>query len=266
MDNRNDRLGDDARDLRDDASTARRDIADAAAEAANRGMNPLASEANGIPGATGAGEAGGLIGLSPAIGGDRASEGDRMSERTRLHDEPSAGDLVGEGVGGVSGTVAGAAIGSLGGPIGTLIGGIAGAVSGWWAGRAVSEAAAYYTDTHDADYRSHYESTPGRPADRSYDDVRPAYQLGHLAAHNPDYANKRFEEVEGDLKRGWSASASKAHGEWDRVRGYAHEAYSRGTSRLRESATPRSGAAPDNARDRVAGRDTDLDTKDATGY
>lgn len=218
MDTTNDRLGDDARDLRDD-STTRSD-----------------------------------------------SERGRMTGTGPQHDEPSAGDLVGEGVGGVSGTLAGAALGSLGGPIGTVIGGIAGAISGWWAGRAVSEAAASYTDEHDTDYRSHYESTPDRLADRSFDDVRPAYQLGHVAAHNPDYANKKFEDVESDLKRGWNAGASKAHGEWDRIRGYAHEAYSRGTSRLSASRTERPAGAPDSARDRIAGADSGLPTDDATGY
>ena len=77
--------------------------------------------------------------------------------------EPSAGDVVGEGVGGVSGTLTGAALGSIGGPIGTIIGGIAGAAGGWWTGRSISEAAAHYTnDEHE--YRSHWDSYDNRPA------------------------------------------------------------------------------------------------------
>ena len=94
-------------------------------------------------------------------------------------DNPSVADQVGEGVGGIGGMVAGATIGTVAGPIGTLIGGIAGAVGGWWTGRAVSEAASALTNDDDAYYRSHYESSANRFADRGYEHARPAYQLGH---------------------------------------------------------------------------------------
>lgn len=144
------------------------------------------------------------------------------------HDNtPSVGDEVGEAAGGISGVVTGAAIGSLGGPVGTIIGGIAGAVGGWWAGRAVSEAAKSYTNDDDSFYRSHYEGSDSRLADRSYDDVSPAYQLGHLAGHNPEYSGRAFDTVEPDLRRGWDSNATKAHGEWDHVKGYARDAYNR---------------------------------------
>ncbi len=145
------------------------------------------------------------------------------------HDHnPSVGDEIGEAAGGISGVLTGAAIGSVGGPIGTIIGGIAGAVGGWWAGRTVSEAASRMTHTDDEHYQNHY--TTAGTADRSYDDVRPAYQLGHLAGQNPDYANRSFDEVEGDLRNGWSSDLSKKHGEWDSVRNYARDAYTRGRS------------------------------------
>jgi len=155
---------------------------------------------------------------------------DNVNRNPILHhdDNPSVGDEIGEGVGGLSGALAGAAIGSVGGPIGTIIGGIAGAVSGWWAGRAVSEAASRFTHDDDAAYRTHYEGSSSRLADRSYDDVRPAYQLGHLAGHNPDYTGRSFDEVEGDLRRGWTDDVSSRYGSWDSVRGYARDAYDRG--------------------------------------
>ena len=108
-------------------------------------------------------------------------------ERGLLHqDKAGAGEEVGEAVGGVSGVVAGAAIGSAGGPIGTIIGGIAGAVGGWWAGRAVADATHKFTADDDTFYRERFEHRPDRLADRSYDDVRPAYQLGR----------KKFEKQE----------------------------------------------------------------------
>lgn len=158
-------------------------------------------------------------------------------------DDPSVGDEVGEAVGGISGVLAGAAIGSVGGPIGTIIGGIAGAVSGWWAGRAVSEAASRFTHDDDAAYRTHYESSANRLADRGYDDVRPAYQLGHLAGANPDYRGRSFDEIEGDLRRGWTDDVSTRYGSWDSVRGYARDAYERGRTNAGLGAATATGAA-----------------------
>jgi len=144
------------------------------------------------------------------------------------HEGPStARDKVGEGVGGAGGVLAGAAIGSFAGPIGTVIGGIAGAVGGWWAGREIAEATRNYTDADDAFYRNHYESSDRRLADRSFDEVRPAYQLGHIAGQNPGYNGRPFEAAEPDLRRGWDSATSEAHGSWDQVRGYARDAYTR---------------------------------------
>jgi hypothetical protein len=156
-------------------------------------------------------------------------------------DSRRVGDQIGEAAGGVSGVVVGAAIGSVGGPIGLVIGGLAGAIGGWWAGRAVAEAAQEYTLGDDAVYRNHYENSPISHADRSYESVRPAYRLGHLAAHNPDYRGRPFEEIEADLKQGWDRAAKDTHGEWESVRGYAIDGYTRSTSiidrqRLREEA------------------------------
>lgn len=187
-------------------------------------------------------------------------------EALRLrHDEPATkGDVVGEGIGGASGLAAGAALGSLGGPIGTVIGAIAGAATGWWTGRAVSEAASSFTEDEDH-YRRHFASSRGAtegpsvpqladtatmpaarrgatsadvrgddPADlddRDYDRARPAYQLGHLAGLNPDYRDRDFEDVEGELRAGWSDDVSARHGRWEDVRHYARDAYDHGRER-----------------------------------
>ncbi len=126
---------------------------------------------------------------------------DGRLERTKdaalgRHDShPSHVDEAGEGVGGIGGVLTGAAIGSAGGPLGTIIGGIAGAVGGWWAGRAVVEAASHLSKEDDEYYRDHYDQSPARLADRSYEDVRPAYHIGQLAAHNPEYKGKDWSDV-----------------------------------------------------------------------
>ena len=191
------------------------------------------------------------------------------------HDShPSHVDEAGEAAGGIGGVLAGAAIGSVAGPVGTLIGGIAGAMGGWWSGRAVTEAASKLTDADDAHYRRAYEASPSRLADRSYEDVRPAYHLGHIAAQNPDYAHKDWKDVQSDLQRGWTADQSKKYGDWSTVSGFASEGYTRGRSSFATAAGATAGAAStagnkaanavDDLKDRVDGNPASKPGPDAT--
>lgn len=176
------------------------------------------------------------VGEDPTIMGNDVPREPNVDDRdvtarpVRDDDNPTTADYVGEAAGGVSGGLAGAAIGSIAGPVGTLVGGLAGVIGGWWAGRSIAEAAKDYGDADDRHYRTHYEGS--RAAGRSYDDVRPVYQLGHLASRNPDYRGRDFDTVEPDLKRGWTDDVSKRHGDWASVRGYAREAYTHGSSTL----------------------------------
>ncbi|HUQ83992.1 MAG TPA: hypothetical protein VM076_22775 [Gemmatimonadaceae bacterium] len=187
------------------------------------------------------------VGEDPTIIGNdaprSASSDDRdVTAKPVRGDNPTTADYVGEATGGVSGGLAGAAIGSIGGPVGTLIGGLAGVIGGWWAGRSIAEAAKDYGDADDSHYRTHYEGS-SRLADRSYDDVRPAYQLGHIASRNPDYQGRDFDTVESDLRRGWSDDVGARHGDWSSVRDYAREGYSRGSSSMSGSGDRSSHAA-----------------------
>lgn len=152
------------------------------------------------------------------------------------HDShPSLGDELGEATGGISGVLVGAGIGSAAGPVGTLLGGIAGAIGGWWAGRAVAEAAGALTREDDEYFRAHYDAQPNRAADRAYDDVRPAYYLGHIASRNPNFARQEFTDFEPELAQGWTPQSDR-HGSWQAVRSYAEEGFERGRSTLDESA------------------------------
>ena len=188
---------------------------------------------------------------------DRMDSTDGKVERAKdaalgSHDShPSHVDEAGEAAGGISGVLAGAAIGSVAGPVGTLIGGIAGAVGGWWSGRAVTEAASKLTTDDDSYYKKSYEGSSNRMADRSYEDVRPAYHLGHVAAHNPDYANKNWSDVQQDLSKGWTADHAKQFGEWNAVSGYASEGFARSRSTLGGAAKGAENAAA-NTMDRAA--------------
>ena len=182
--------------------------------------------------------------------------GDGRLERAKdkalgKHDpNPGVADHVGEAAGGISGVVAGAAVGSAVGPVGTIIGGIVGAMGGWWSGRAVAEAATAISKDDDAFYRSRYEASSGRIKGRSYDDVKPAYYLGHLASRNPDYRDSSFEDVESDLRRGWTAD--NKYGAWDDVRGFAREGFTRGRSTVGKVAGVIADRA-DDLKDRVDG-------------
>src|SRR4029078_5788829 len=76
-------------------------------------------------------------------------------------------------------------------------------------------------------YRDKYESSPSRIADRSFDAVRPAYQVGHLAGRNPDYKEREWDAVEPDLQRGWTDEVRQKHGEWDAARPFARDGFAR---------------------------------------
>ena len=173
------------------------------------------------------------VGVSDSIDGriERAKD----AALGKHDDNPSHADELGEATGGISGVLVGAGIGSAAGPIGTLIGGIAGALGGWWAGRAVAEAASSLSQEDEEYFRGHYDSLAERPADRAYDDVRPAYYLGQIASHNPNFTAREFDEVEPELERGWASYGDK-FGAWPTVRGYASEGFARGRSKLDDSA------------------------------
>jgi hypothetical protein len=159
---------------------------------------------------------------------------DIRREPQRTH-ETTLGEEVGEATGSISGVLLGAGIGSAAGPVGTLIGGIAGALGGWWAGRAVADSAAKLSREDEEYFREHYESSPNRPRDRSYEDVRGAYYLGHIASHNPNFIEREWLEVEPELERGWLAQDAR-YGSWKSIRDYAKTGFSRGQSRLDEAA------------------------------
>lgn len=145
---------------------------------------------------------------------------------------PSPADHVGQAAGGITGAIAGAAIGLTAGPIGTLLGGIAGAIGGWWSGRAIAEAAEDLTEADEQYYR---EQVASSPIAGTYDDgARGAYYLGVVAAANPEYAGRNFDDIEPELSRGWKASAAPL-GNWESVSPYASMGFNRGLERRRHS-------------------------------
>jgi len=177
--------------------------------------------------------------------------GDELEKIVEPDNEPGVSDETGEAVGGVGGVLAGAAIGSAAGPIGTVIGGIAGAIGGWWAGRSIAEASDSYGREEDEYYRDRYAASPHQLADRSYEEVRPAYQLGHFARLNPDYAGRDFDSIEPELRAGWSEQVSSRHGDWGQVREYAREAYTQNFSVASREAALRDRASTESLSDTI---------------
>ena len=100
-------------------------------------------------------------------------------------------------------------------------------LGGWWTERDASATVRQVTFEDDVVYRAHYDFSPTRLADRSYEVVRPAYLIGHIAGANPEYEGHAFESIEGDLRAGWTEEIRAKHGEWDAVRHYAKEAFAR---------------------------------------
>lgn len=161
--------------------------------------------------------------------------------------EGKAPDIAGS----VVGAGAGLALGVSGGPVGMVIGALAGAVGGWWATDKITEGMGPYTEDDDRWYREHYETPRYRLADRSYEDVRPAYLYGHLAAHNPAHRGRSFPEVASVLQRDWTTSLGSRHGEWSTARRYAQVGFERRSQRgssAAETSTDEKGNAPDTNR------------------
>lgn len=99
-------------------------------------------------------------------------------------------------------------------------GGAGRSVAGLAAGRRTEVEPEY-----DERYREHYEGSPERLADRSYRQVRPAYQLGHFAGRDPRYLGRDFEEVEPELQHAWLAELRDQHGEWEAARRFVRHAW-----------------------------------------
>ena len=141
---------------------------------------------------------------------------------------PDAADHLGQAAGGITGVLAGAAIGTMAGPVGVLLGGIAGAIGGWWSGRAIAEAAEDLTESEETYYQDHVRRAGNRDADEA--EVKGAFYLGHIAAANPAYADRRFDEVEPELERGWRNSDT-TRTDWRAVRDRCRDGFTRGRER-----------------------------------
>jgi hypothetical protein len=158
----------------------------------------------------------------PRVGSARTAT-DRPDAQIPETVEPNAAEKAAGPAGAAAGALAGGTAGTLvAGPIGTAVGAIAGAVGGWWAGADVEKHAEIAAEDEKY-YRTHYEASS--PPGGSWDQARPAYQLGHTAAANPAYRGRSFADIETDIQHGWTAHSRSSPAEWQSVRDLARAAY-----------------------------------------
>jgi hypothetical protein len=131
---------------------------------------------------------------------------------------------VGTGVGAAGGGAAGAAIGAMGGPVGAAVGAVVGAVAGGLAGKGAAEAV--NPTAEDAYWRQNYQSRPYYESNYTYDDdYRPAYEYGWQT--RSQHSGRRFDDVEGDLQRGWEKTKAKSRLGWEKAKHATRDAWDR---------------------------------------
>lgn len=108
----------------------------------------------------------------------------------------------------------------------TVVGAVALAAGGWWAGKQLLSSFSKMSREDDTHYRTHFDTYPTRPVGMTYTRARSGYALGHLAAQNPSYAGRSFDEVEPDLRGGFTGGNA---GQYDTLRDFCRYGYERGT-------------------------------------
>jgi hypothetical protein len=150
---------------------------------------------------------------------------EQRMDKTRYNDDnPANRDPItgapgshpaGTAAGAAAGGVAGAAVGSAAGPVGTAVGAAVGAVAGGLAGHAAGEA--INPTVEDAYWRETYVREPYYSRDFSYDDYAPAYRTGYEAAGRYR-GQKRFEDVEHELRSQYAAVKGTSRLTWERAK------------------------------------------------
>lgn len=129
----------------------------------------------------------------------------------------------------LGGAAVGAAVGTVAGPVGTAVGAAIGAVAGGYAGKGVGE---YIDPTIEDQWLREYVDTREKvKKGESHETFRPAYRYG--IEHAARYEDRRFEDVEPELRSGWESYRGDSTLGWERARDAARDAWDR-TLQLRE--------------------------------
>jgi ElaB/YqjD/DUF883 family membrane-anchored ribosome-binding protein len=113
----------------------------------------------------------------------------------------------------------------VGGAVGALVGVVAGALGGWWAARATAERGLALPSDAEEACRVHFMSYTLRPEELEFDHARPGYLLGWVAAGNPEYRGREYDEVEAELRRAFTDDYAA---DYDALRDFARFGFERG--------------------------------------
>ena len=142
---------------------------------------------------------------------------------------------VGVAGGGTGGALAGAAVGAVvGGPIGAVVGGAIGAVAGGYAGKGAAEAV--NPTEEDTFWRTEHTKRPYVRKDMPYTTYQPAYKFGWETALNPQFANRKFNDIEPDLAKNWNTYRGPATTEWRDVKDATRDSFDRVRTRMASGA------------------------------
>jgi hypothetical protein len=133
---------------------------------------------------------------------------------------------VGTAAGATSGGVAGAVIGTAaGGPVGAAVGAAVGAVAGGLAGHAAGEA--INPSVEDIYWRQAHIREPYYRKEFTYQDYGPAYRVGYLGADRYRGRNRRFDDVEPELREEYERIKDKSRFAWEEAKVAARAAWDR---------------------------------------
>jgi hypothetical protein len=110
-------------------------------------------------------------------------------------------------------------------PIAAIVGAIAGTVGGWWK-KATSDSSSMFPEHEEQACRAHFATVITIEPEMTYDRARTGYELGYVASRNPDYQGRTFEEIEEDLRHGFTGEHAD---EYDSLRDFTRYGYGRGT-------------------------------------
>jgi hypothetical protein len=136
----------------------------------------------------------------------------------------AAAPTVGRGAEVVVGAT-GSLLSTISGPLGFLVGKIAGRVGGWW--DSASQAIAELPEHEQEACRVHFEAYTVRPGGLTFEEALPSYALGYVAARNPTYRGRGFDEIEPDLRHGFGSEPDR---DFDSLRDFTRFGYERGAT------------------------------------
>ncbi len=149
---------------------------------------------------------------------------DAGANRDPLTGEPGS-HPVGTGIGSAGGAAAGAAVGAIvGGPVGAVVGGAIGAVAGGEAGHVAGEAVD--PTVEERFWRENFTRRPYYSVGTDFRDYEPAYRYGWESATLGEFQNRKFEEAEPELEKGWPARG-RVQQDWRIAREATRDAWDR---------------------------------------